>query len=238
MKIITWNCQGAFRKKAGAIMKYEPDILIIQECEHPDRLKFGSDIPNPKDLLWFRSSKNKGLGIFSYGGYRFKLLDTHNPALQIIIPIAVIGDCLDFTLYAVWTNNPSDPEGKYIEQVWKALHYYDNYLSNKKTMIVGDFNSNTIWDKKHRAGNHSNVVKRLEEKGIYSSYHIHFNQVQGREEHPTFYWKRHKDKPYHIDYCFISMDLVNKLKSVEIGSYDNWIQYSDHAPVIVTFNIN
>jgi exonuclease III len=47
---------------------------------------------------------------------------------------------------------------------------------------------------------------------------------------------RHKDKPYHIDYCFASKDLLDKVSSVEIGDYDDWIKYSDHVPVVVTFD--
>ena len=235
MKVITWNCNMAFRKKAHLLLAYKPDILIIPECEHPDKLRFESSFDKPTDVLWFGENKNKGLGIFSYNDYKIKLLTTHNPALRMIIPIAVTGEQSDFTLYAVWANNPTDPDGQYIEQVWKALHHYENQLSNTKTMLIGDFNSNTIWDKKHRAGNHSNVVKRLEEKGIFSSYHLHHKQIQGSEEHPTLYMYRHKDNPYHIDYCFISLDLAERLQSVEVGEYENWMQYSDHAPVIVTF---
>ena len=238
MRIITWNCNMAFRKKADFILTYKPDILVVPECEHPDKLKFNPEIPEPKDILWFGTNQNKGLGIFSYSAFRFKIEQTHNPELRMIIPISVTGGTLDFTLYAIWANNPSDPDGQYIEQVWKAIHYYDEHLTNKLTILVGDFNSNTIWDKPHRAGNHSNVVKRLEEKGIYSSYHLFHNQIQGLEQHPTLFMYRHKDKPYHIDYCFVSEDLIKKLQSVEIGEYDFWIQYSDHVPVIVTFDLS
>ena len=102
-------------------------------------------------------------------------------------------------------------------------------------MLIGDFNSNTIWDRKRRAGNHSNVVKFLEEKGIYSTYHLHHKQVQGKERHPTLYLYRHLDKPYHLDYCFVSADMACNLKSVKIGDHDFWTKYSDHVPVIVTF---
>ena len=35
MKIITWNCNGAFRKKYHTLDKYHADILIIQECGKP-----------------------------------------------------------------------------------------------------------------------------------------------------------------------------------------------------------
>jgi len=226
----------AFRKKAGFILAHKPDILIVPECEHPDKLQFEPGLKKPTDTLWFGINQNKGLGIFSYSRYRFKLLDTHNPALRMIVPIAVTGGRHHFTLYAVWANNPTDPDGQYVEQVWKALHHYDNHLMNTGTMLAGDFNSNTIWDRKRRPGNHSNVVKRLEEKGIYSSYHLYHKQVQGAEQHPTLYMYRHRDKPYHIDYCFVSADWAKRLTSVEIGEYEYWKQYSDHTPVMVTFN--
>ena len=225
----------AFRKKAGFILKHKPDILIVPECEHPDKLKFSDDTPKPTAVLWFGTNKNKGLGIFSYSNFRLRKIRTHNPNLKMIIPIAVTGGNYDFTLYAVWANNPDDPDGQYVEQVWKAIQHYDKHLKNKKTMLAGDFNSNTIWDRKYRAGNHSNVVKRLEEKGIFSCYHLYHNQIQGKEQHPTLYLYRHQDKPYHLDYCFASADLTDRIQSVEIGDYDFWIKYSDHVPVITTF---
>jgi len=226
----------AFRRKADIILTYLPDILIVPECEHPDKLKFKAGTPRPKDTLWFGANKNKGLGIFSYSDFRFKLLKRHNPALRMIIPIAVSG-IFDFTLYAIWANNPNDPDGHYITQVWKAIHHYDRLLTNRQTILIGDFNSNTIWDKPKREGNHSTVVERLKKKGIHSVYHKYFEQAQGKEQHPTLYMYRHKDKPYHIDYCFASEDMTNQLKSVEIGDYDFWMKYSDHVPVIVTFKL-
>lgn len=38
MRIVTWNCQGGFHRKAAAIEMFRPDLVIIQECECPDRL--------------------------------------------------------------------------------------------------------------------------------------------------------------------------------------------------------
>ena len=80
------------------------------------------------------------------------------------------------------------------------------------------------------------MVKKLEEKSIFSCYHLHHKQVQGKEQHPTFYLYKHKDKPYHLDYCFASTDMIDKIQTVEIGDYDFWKQYSDHVPVMVTFD--
>jgi exodeoxyribonuclease III len=226
----------AFRKKAEPILTYKPDILIVPECEHPDKLLFSIDTPKPTDTLWFGKNQNKGLAIFSYSNFRFTVLDIHNQDLQMIIPIAVTDGQFDFNLFAIWANNPTDRDGQYVEQVWKAIHHYSNLLTDTKTILVGDFNSNTIWDRKHRESNHSNVVKLLEDKGIFSTYHLYNKQTQGTEKHPTLYMYRHKDKPYHIDYCFASKDLLDKVSSVKIGDFDEWIKYSDHVPVVVTFD--
>jgi exodeoxyribonuclease-3 len=234
MKIITWNCNMAFRKKAGVILTHKPDILVVPECEHPDKLNF-DDAQKPTDMLWFGANRNKGLGIFSYSDFRFKLHRTHNPQIKLVIPIIVTGGRHDFTLFAIWANNPDDPDGQYVEQVWKALHHYDKRLKNKSTILIGDFNSNTIWDRKYRKGNHSHVVEHLDKKNIFSCYHWHHRQTQGKEEHPTFFLYKHIDKPYHLDYCFASADFKDRLQSVEIGEYKFWKQYSDHVPVMVTF---
>jgi exonuclease III len=228
----------AFRKKAAFILAHQPDILIIVECEHPDKLVYTVDTPKPTDSLWFGKNLHKGLALFSYGDFRFKVLDNHNEDFKMIIPIEVTGGRYDFNLFLIWAYNPDDTDGKYITQVWKAIGHYDELLTGKPAVLIGDFNSNAIWDhEKNRLGSHSAVVKQLENKGIFSTYHRHHAQIPGKESHPTFYLYRHKDKPYHLDYCFVSTDLVDQLQSVEVGDYDFWTRYSDHVPVMVTFNI-
>ena len=68
----------AFRKKADVILALKPDILIVPECEHPDKLLFNNDILKPTDTLWFGRNQNKGLAILSYSSFRFKVLDDYN----------------------------------------------------------------------------------------------------------------------------------------------------------------
>ena len=237
MKIITWNCNMAFRKKADLILKYKPDILVVPECEHPDKLKFNKETPIPTDIFWYGTNLHKGLGVFSYGNYKFKLLDVHNPDFRNVLPLSVTGGKFDFTLFAIWANNPRDKDGHYITQIWKAMHYYDSLLLDNKTILVGDFNSNTIWDKPRRAGNHSTVVANLEAKKIFSTYHKFHGQTQGKEKHPTLFLYRHQNKPYHLDYCFASTDFMEKLTNVEVGNYNDWTRYSDHKPLSVTFDL-
>ena len=33
--LTTWNCNMAFRKKKDQILRYDPDVLVVQECENP-----------------------------------------------------------------------------------------------------------------------------------------------------------------------------------------------------------
>jgi endonuclease/exonuclease/phosphatase family metal-dependent hydrolase len=149
----------------------------------------------------------------------------------------VTGEKIDFTLFAIWANNPRDKGHEYIGQVWKALHFYNGLLKGKRTILMGDFNSNTIWDKPRREGNHSTVVALLESKKIYSAYHRFYDQQQGKEKHNTLFMYRHFDKAYHIDYCFASIDLVKKITDIKVGTHKECAKLSDHSPLTVTFDI-
>lgn len=39
MKIVSWNCAGAFREKYTSIIEEDADIYVICECEDPARAK-------------------------------------------------------------------------------------------------------------------------------------------------------------------------------------------------------
>ncbi len=237
MKVITWNCQGAFRKKAEVILGHKPDILVVQECEHPVKLNVDSMILKPTDVRWFGDNLHKGLGVFSYTGYRFQLFDQHNPKIKYVVPILVSNGDIEFTLFAIWANNREDPDGQYVEQVWKGIHEYSSLLSVQNVILIGDFNSNTIWDRKSRMGNHSHVVEKLAGMDIHSIYHQRFNRKQGEERHPTFYLHRNKAKPYHLDYCFASDSLYKSVVDFEVGRYEDWIMHSDHMPIMAEFGV-
>lgn len=232
MKIITWNCNMAFRRKAGLLAIHQPDIVVIQECENPDRLKFAEDVPKPTDIVWSGDNVHKGVGVFSYGDYRLKIHKTYNREFKTVIPIEVTGNDADFLLFAVWANNPLDKKFQYVGQIWKAVHYYEKLLK-KPSIWIGDFNSNTIWDKPRREFNHSALVRFFADRKIHSAYHQFYNQLHGIEEHPTYFLYKHEDKHYHLDYCFLSNHF--ELEHVEIGTYHDWREHSDHKPLIITF---
>jgi exodeoxyribonuclease-3 len=226
----------AFRKKADLVLKYKPDILVIPECEHVDKIQLETKKHKFKNALWFGQNQHKGLGIFSFNDFQMRVLDVHNEDYKMIIPINITNKNFQFVLFAIWANNPSDKDGQYVTQVWKAIHHYDSIITNNKVILTGDFNSNTIWDRPKRKGNHSHVVDFLAAKNVYSIYHKKYKQIHGKEKHPTFYLYKHEDKPYHLDYCFASEEMLNCIKSVKVGDYATWKTHSDHVPLIVHFN--
>ncbi|GAA0284389.1 hypothetical protein [Halobacterium noricense] len=43
-----------------------------------------------------------------------------------------------------------------------------------------------------------------------------------------------EERPYHIDYAFVPRGLMESDVEVTVGGYDDWIDASDHMPLLVT----
>ncbi len=236
MKIVTWNCNGALRRKFEILSELEADIYIVQECENPVFLP-GSEYQKwAENHLWIGDSKNKGIGVFARNNIKIETLEWpnlyQNHQVKHFLPCIVNGD---FDLVGVWTHQNKSPNFGYIGQFWKYLQVNKSLLG--KTIISGDFNSNVIWDQWDRWWNHSDVVRELSELGIESLYHKYSGELQGHETSPTLFHRRNLDKPYHIDYIFGSSDFSENIKSIEVGSLEKWFPMSDHLPMISEFDI-
>jgi exonuclease III len=227
MKILTWNCNGAFRRKYKAIEKLGADILVIQECEDPLRTTDENYKAWAKNYLWTGENKNRGLGVFVNEGIMISDLKWETDILKYFLSCRINDN---FDLVAVWTTRNNSVTYRYIGQLWKYLQI--NKAKMTECIIIGDFNSNKIWDERKRTCNHSHVVSELSDIGISSLYHDYYNCNQGQEIHPTFYLQRKINKPYHIDYIFATAELVDKITNFEIGSRDEWLLISDHLPVL------
>jgi endonuclease/exonuclease/phosphatase family metal-dependent hydrolase len=77
------------------------------------------------------------------------------------------------------------------------------WFGKAPVVAAGDFNSNVQWDANRPGRNHTEVVRLFDSHGLISAYHAHHEEKQGAETRPTYYFYRHTDKPFHIDYVFV-----------------------------------
>ena len=234
MKILTWNCNGALRKKFKYLIDFDADIYVVQECENPLETKNDEFMQWAENHLWIGDNKNKGIGIFANKSIQLEKLnwtDYHkDQKVKHFLPCRINNT---FDLLAVWTHKNNAPTFGYIGQLWKYLQV--NKLYFDKILILGDFNSNVFWDKRSRWWNHSDVVRELKDIGIESLYHQHYNEEQGKETRYSLYLQKNLEKKYHIDYVFGSIDFQTGLKKMEIGDINQWIIISDHMPLMCEF---
>ncbi len=229
MKIVTWNCNGALRKKLDSIKELDADIYIIQECEDPLKTNEKKYKDWASNYLWIGDNKNKGVGVFAKPQIDLKPIDWSNEykdhTVKYFLPCLVNND---FQLLAAWTHKNNSPNFGYIGQFWKYLETNFDFFDN--ILIAGDFNSNVIWDEWDRWWNHSDVINILKQKNIESLYHKVTNEEQGKESKKTFFLQRKIEKDFHIDYFFGSSNFQNP-KGLTLGNYDDWIGISDHIPL-------
>jgi exonuclease III len=234
MRIISWNCNGALRKKLTALRSYEADVYVIQECENPKESTDSDYRAWASNYLWVGGNKNKGLGVFAKPEIALSPLDLDAGTLESFIPCTLNGLIV---LLAVWTRQANSPTFGYIGQLWKYLQRHKAALSGEDVVVIGDFNSNVCWDAWDRWWNHSDVVREFEELGIHSLYHAVKNEAQGSESDPTFYMHRKREKPYHIDYVFLSKKYLPSA-SLVVGNPSVWLEHSDHMPLFVEMMAN
>lgn len=234
MKIVNWNCNMAFRRKYKRIIEiFNPDIMVIQECEEPDKLI--SLLDEGYDILWIGDDENKGLSIITKNYLKTKRISLDDETIYYMLLIQVIGK---FKISAFWgTDVGKDPGKRFIGQVWAGLNKYIDDL-DENTLVLGDFNWNLKCDEdnpKPVHGNLTDVINLLDLYHIESSYHYLRDKEFGEEINNTLYMQKEQDKACHTDYMFIPTEILEKAKNFEIGKYDEWIEYSDHMPLFIEF---
>ena len=207
MRIATWNCQMGLDKKMDALLSLDADVAVVPECSERSNIALRQ---RGLSTLWFGSNPHKGLGVICRQEWPIRALP--QPEQKWIVPIEVDW-ATPFTLIAVWACAVgARRENRYIGQIYQALMAHPEWFTEHPAVVAGDFNSNKIWDSKRKVGNHSGVVKLLDERGLVSAYHENCNESQGTETGPTFHLFRHKDKPYHIDYVFIPREWISVMR--------------------------
>jgi hypothetical protein len=143
MRTVSWNCSMAFSKKRHLIEALLPDVAIIPEVAKKDIVN--TEFPF---AAWAGSNPNKGLGVIGFRPASYKVTEAADPALPWHIPFSVDG----LNIVALWAHQATR-ELRYVRVTHEIVDRHADYLGGGRGLIVGDFNSNTIWDK-HHFGHH------------------------------------------------------------------------------------
>jgi endonuclease/exonuclease/phosphatase family metal-dependent hydrolase len=225
--IATWNCAGALRRKLALVDSLGADIIAIQECEDPARSRDAAYRAWAGGAyVWAGQLPAKGLGLFaraSWAQRAFAPLDWATQAQYFLSArIAKAPVC------AIWAHRGLGAR-PYIGQIHLALQSPPEWLEDPHCVLLGDFNSNLIWDKPNSALGHAKTMARLVDRGFSSAYHSHFDAPQGREPHPSFYLHRAPEKPYHIDFAYFGRGW--RITDCKVGAPADWLAHSDHMPL-------
>lgn len=233
MTFVTWNCATGLREKYAKLLTLSADIMIIQECSQ----RFVEEINRSegRSATWFGSNPNKGLAVLVKAPWVIREAQALPP--KWTGKLAIDGPS-SIELFPVWAHMDRKPAVEYIEQVHLLLDIIEHTPLSQFTIVAGDFNSNKKWDGDYGLKNHSAAVDRFRKLGLESAYHVFSGVSQGAEQrHPTHWNMKKKDRAYHVDYAFLSRPLLSRLKNVVVGSCDDWLSLSDHAPVLVELNL-
>lgn len=228
MKLISWNCNQAFRKKYQEILQLDPDIIIIPECEDPTHK---GDWTQFSDWTWIGENKNQGLGIFTLNEIKIQsTLKNHNVS-QYSLPATLNNG---IKLIGIWAkNDKQNPQNRYIAQVYNTIQEYKEWI-NSNTYVAGDFNWNATFTKsKPLHGNFTDTIQLLNKNGLHSTYHSITESKFGQENNPTFFMHKKENQPHHIDYIFTPDRFSDAITEFSIGTYREWIHTSDHMPLIL-----
>ena len=229
LNIVSWNCHwGLSIEKYLDVLKYYPEILIIQECSKNDfdyiknmwkyKNWYNDDLKNNKSEY--------GIAIFS-NNYEISFTEIFNRKYRYVIPYNISKNEHQFTLFAVWIN---PIENNYIEHFNEAVDYYrGKEMLDDYSIIIGDFNT--------FAKNNNENIKHLEEK---LSPMINCAKYTKFWERNTYY---HGKDNYGIDdFCFVSKNIYDKY-NIDVNIPDEWDEekdknhhwkgLSDHSPIIV-----
>ena len=223
MKIISWNCSQALRKKFPLLQKHNADIIVCQESE-----KLESDFFKGYHYQWIGKNIHKGIGVLTKK-YPYSISKELNDNFIFYLPASFN----DFNLMNVWTHTKADKFGPDANgNIIDALNFYKDWIASKnKAIIVGDFNNSLVFDEKYNwTAKFVDIKNYLYNLNFTSAYHSIFDEEFGKESKATLFHTKNLNKKYHIDYAFIR---GFKIKNFEVGNYSDWIKHSDHMPLII-----
>jgi endonuclease/exonuclease/phosphatase family metal-dependent hydrolase len=169
--------------------------------------------------------------MFSYTGIQLKAVDEPEP-MYSFRRFEARRDDLEFNVIAVWPWQTKASKTAF-RQMHEGLIAHGRWIAERPTVILGDFNANASF----RGNNWKDLLDLLKPLGLVSAYHRHFGEEFGRETRPTHFHRGKSTAPFHLDYCFLPEEWARHIETVEVGSFADWREHSDHAPLRVDLDL-
>jgi hypothetical protein len=218
----------ALHRKADALLALRPDVAIVPECSQVAELGEGEFVR----VAWTGDPGTKGLAVFARPELDATVDPSHDPALRWFLPIR-LGGPIPMAILAVWAmHNPRAGEPPPKLRMLHALDAYAAFLGSDDALLIGDFNNNDRWDTP-AAPTFRRIRERLAAMGLTSLYHDRTGEAHGAETVGSLFWKWDAGLPFLIDHCFLPRTWLPRVSEFSVGTADNWLRLSDHAPLVV-----
>lgn len=211
-------------------MALTPDIAILQELRDVDLPMFDG----VGSTIWAGPEGKKGVAIVGLNGWT---LEQHAPLTERwLVPVVASRGAIRLNLVGVWA---ADTDG-YVAPAIRALGALEAFVQEQSCIVAGDFNANVIWDKgrspERRFGEFIGLMGRC---GLTSAWHHAWSETPGAETGVTIHHMWSEAKRHHVDYAFVSRDLLAGMTDVSLGTYADWVKagLSDHVPLSASFSL-
>lgn len=224
MRLAAWNANHNARKRSfkanlALLDELAADVIILSETAAPE--------PADLDGIAFIGS-TPGLAVVARNGYVLSPHPSNAEAPAYSAGFAVSGPC-SFDLLAVWpVSRKGDPS--YHQRLMAMLDSYAPMLSSGRAVMAGDFNSSTRVTSQKRS--HPRFVDAAASLGLVSAFHHTSGEAHGEESVSTYLHGSGPVREFHIDYCFVSDDLMSH-SSVEVDQGVDWFAVGDHRPIVL-----
>jgi len=228
VKIVTWNmCYWRHRKNLQNSWNYlseeiNPDIVLAQETVPPPTLL------NLKHYVWdeIGGNRNWGSGIFSKHPIERVEFDNnyHGAVVAVEVTLSSEVKLTAISIHAIIEHGYSIiPLHRIFSDLTLLL---EGKMGKRHIILGGDFNASLQWDEQQPGQSHRILFERVENFGLV-------NCLKRFYDHPVQTYRHIEgDKPWQLDYLFLSMQLESKLEKCYVLENPAILALSDHNPVV------
>ncbi len=259
MRVVTWNLNGiraAIRKGLDDfISRIDADIWLLQEVRAlPEQLPADWSLPAGHEVIW-HPAERKGysgvatlsrVGLADEGRGISTRLDPSDLEGRVLVTRCGPLHCVNIYL----PNGGSGPARQAYKDEWleDLLGWARRFLEmDEPVILVGDLNiahtEEDIWNptgNRHTSGflaHEREWFSRFLESGWHDLHRLHFGSRKG----PYTWWSnrgqaRALDRGWRIDYVLANDAALAAFEGAEVLR-EGGLVVSDHAPLIVDFNL-